>query len=501
MLVTLVVLYLLVSIAIGLYAATRVKNSTDYVAAGRSLPLYITVATVFATWFGSETVLGISATFLDEGLRGLWSDPFGAALCLILVGLFFARPLYRMNLVTLGDFFRERYGRTVELLCSTAIVLSYLGWVSAQIIALGLVFNILSGGQIDHNVGMAIGAAIVLTYTLFGGMWSVALTDFFQMTIIVVGLLYIAWLVGEKAGGVSTVVAHAHAAGKLDFLPAFDVKDIIAFAAGILTMGFGSIPQQDVFQRVNSAKDEKTAVRGSILGGTGYFIFAAVPLFIAYSAALINPELVAKFKEIDTQQVLPQLVLQDTPLFAQVMFFGALLSAIMSTASGTLLAPSVTFSENIIRDFFPGMTDRAFLRLTRIVVVIFAIGVTLYATSTEATIHKMVENAYKVTLATTFVPLAFGLYWKRSTTQGALLAIAAGLIGWIPLEVAISFGALPEDFILPPQFAGFLFSILGMVLGSLLPQKLRSRHALHGHPGAPGHHPAAQHTAPRAARH
>ena len=501
MLVSFVVLYLLVSIAIGLYAATRVKNSNDYVAAGRSLPLYITVATVFATWFGSETVLGISATFLDEGLRGLWSDPLGASLCLVLVGLFFARPLYRMNLVTLGDFYRQRYGRAVELLCSTAIVLSYLGWVSAQIIALGLVFNILSGGQIDKNAGMAIGAGIVLTYTLFGGMWSVALTDFFQMTIIVVGLLYIAWLVGERAGGVGNVVSHAQAAGKLDFLPAFEIKDIVAFVAGVLTMGFGSIPQQDVFQRVNSARDEKTAVRGSILGGSGYFIFAAVPLFIAYSATLIDPELVAKFKDLDTQQVLPQLVLHDTPLFAQVMFFGALLSAIMSTASGTLLAPSVTFSENILRGFFPGMTDAAFLRLTRIVVVLFAIGVTFYAMSSDATIHKMVENAYKVTLATAFVPLAFGLYWKRATTQGALFAIGAGLAGWIPLEVAISFGAVPADFILPPQFAGFICSMLGMGFGSLLPQWVRADREMHGHPGAPGHHPAAQHTVAHAHSH
>ena len=136
-------LYLLVSIAIGLYAARRVHSSQDYVVAGRSLPLYITTATVFATWFGSETVLGTSSTFIQEGLHGIVADPFGASLCLILVGVFFARKLYRMNLLTIGDFFRIKYGRGVELATSVAIMLSYLGWVSAQMCALGLVFNVL----------------------------------------------------------------------------------------------------------------------------------------------------------------------------------------------------------------------------------------------------------------------------------------------------------------------------------------------------------------------
>ncbi|NMG54659.1 sodium:solute symporter family protein [Aromatoleum aromaticum] len=476
MLIGFVIAYLLVSIGVGLYAATRVRNTADYVAAGRHLPLYIVTATVFATWFGSETVLGISATFIDEGLRGLWSDPFGASLCLILVGLFFARPLYRMNLLTLGDYYRLRYGRTVEVLCSIAIVVSYLGWVAAQITALGLVFNILSDGAISNEAGMMIGAAVVLVYTLFGGMWSVALTDFMQMIVIIAGLFYIAWLVGDMAGGVGTVVGHASAAGKLNFLPALDPADIIAFLAGILTMGFGSIPQQDVFQRLNSARDEKTAVRGTLLGGSGYFLFAFVPLFIAYSATLIDPELVTQYQDIDSQQILPQLILAQTPLFAQVMFFGALLSAIMSTASGTLLAPSVTFSENILRGTFRRLDDRQFLLLTRLVVVVFALLITWYATHTEETIHGMVENAYKVTLATAFVPLAFGLYWKRASTQGALGSILAGLVVWVLLEIAA------PDADVPPHFAGMLAGIVGMIAGSLLPQTLVK--PVHGHVAA-----------------
>ena len=475
MLVTFVVLYLLVSVGIGLYAATRVKNTTDYVAAGRHLPLYIVTATVFATWFGSETVLGTSATFLEEGMRGLWSDPFGASLCLILVGLFFVRPLYRLKLLTLGDYYRMRYGRTVEVLCSMAIVVSYLGWVSAQITALGLVFNVLSDGAISAETGMYIGIGVVLLYTLFGGMWSVALTDFMQMTIIIVGLFYIAWIVSDMAGGVGTVVSHADTAGKFNLLPALEARDIIAFLAGILTMGFGSIPQQDVFQRFNAARTQRIAVSGSILGGSGYFLFAFVPIFIAYSATLIDPALVSTYMEQDAQLILPQMILQHMPIFAQVMFFGALLSAIMSTASGTLLAPSVTFSENILRGTFSAMNDRQFLWLNRVVVVLFSTLVLWYAMRSDESIHGMVENAYKVTLATAFVPLAFGLYWKKATTQGALASIFIGFTVWLGLE------AMVPDAIVPPHFAGMLAGIVAIVVGSLAPQTLvRDTHG-HAH--------------------
>lgn len=472
MLLGFVILYLLISIGIGVYAATRVKSSRDYVVAGRSLPIYIVTATVFATWFGSETVLGISATFLQEGLHGIVSDPFGSSLCLIFVGLFFARPLYRMNLLTIGDFYHKKYGRVVEIAVSIAIVLSYMGWVSAQMTALGLVFNVLSDGAVTQMQGTLIGAAIVLLYTLFGGMWSVALTDFFQMIIIVVGLFYIGWVVSGMVGGVGTVVSHAQASGKLSFWPAGHARDIVAFVAAWVTMMLGSIPQQDVFQRVMSAKNENTAVHGSVLGGSLYFLFAFVPVFIAYSAMLIDPVMVQGLLDKNSQMILPTLILNHMPVFAQIMFFGALLSAIMSTASGTLLAPSVTFTENILKGFMHRMDDRHLLWLMRGVVVCFAILVTVFALYSNATIYEMVENAYKVTLVVAFTPLAFGVYWKRANTQGAVLAILLGLLTWIPLEIWN-----PEGF-WPPQFAGLLMSILGMVVGSLMPKVwLAHRHS------------------------
>lgn len=465
MLLSFVILYLAFSIGIGLFAATRVHNTKDFAIAGRCLPLPVVTATVFATWFGAETVLGISATFVQDGLRAVVADPFGSSLCLILAGLLFARRLYRLNLLTIGDYYRLRYNRAVEVLCTLCIVASYLGWVSAQIKALGLVFNIVTDGAMSQPFGMVLGALIVLAYTTFGGMFSVAILDFVQITVIMGGMLYIGSVVSGLAGGVETVVTHAAAAGKLDFFPPARLDAWIPFLGAWVTMMFGSIPQQDVFQRITSARDERTAMRGSVLGGSLYFFFAFVPMFLAYAATLIDPAQVVGLLERDSQLVLPTLIVQHTPMAAQIVFFGALLSAIMSCSSATLLAPSIAFSENIVKGFAPTISDRGLLLVMRTVLVGFAAIVLLFALYSGASIFRMVESAYKVTLVAAFVPLCAGLYWARATTQGALLSVSTGFGTWIVLELL---GA--PDQVWPPQLVGLLVALAAMVMGSLIPQ-------------------------------
>jgi len=470
MLISFVILYLLFSVGVGLYASTRVHNARDFVVAGRNLPFPVVTATVFATWFGAETVLGISATFVTEGMSGVVADPFGASMCLIIAGLFFAGRLYRMNLLTIGDYYRARYSHIVELIMTVCIMVSYLGWVAAQVTALGLVFHLVSG--VEQSTGMVIGTAIVLSYTLFGGMWSVALLDFVQMVVIMVSLLLIAALISGDAGGVAHVVTTADVAGKLQFLPQGGYEVWLPFIGAALTMMLGSIPQQDVFQRMTSAKDEKTAVRATVTGGMLYFAFAFVPMFLAFAATLIDPALFNGLIETDSQMVLPSLILNHTPLIAQVFFFGALLSAIMSTASATLLAPSVMFTENILKHYaFKHMSDRQMLLTMRIILFAFACIVLAFALNSNSSIFKMVENAYKVTLVGAFVPLAFGLYWKRANNQGALLSIVLGLGSWLMMEQFYA------GDIWPPQLVGLLMSVTGMILGSVSPRLIRPRHA------------------------
>jgi len=474
MLITFVVIYLAVTIAIGLWAAKRVHNSRDYVVAGRSLPLYMNTATVFATWFGAETVLSVSAEFAKSGLGGIIADPFGSSFCLVIVALFFARAFYRMDLLTIGDFYRKRYNRPIEIVTSVVITLSYLGWTSAQMTALGLAFSTLSDGAISLQWGIVLGAVVVLGYTVWGGMWSVALTDLFQSVMIIVGVTLVAWVVSDMAGGPGKVIAAAAEAGKFEFWPKSGTKEWLWFGTAWLTLALGSIPQQDIFQRVTSAKDEKTAVRGTLLGGVVYFTFAFVPVFIVYAGLLIAPSLASYLSAEDPremQKLLPALILDHTPMWTQVLFFGALLSAILSTASGALIAPTALCTENIIKQFYPRMSDRQFLLALRTVLVSFSLAALVFALNSKSTMYDMVQNAYKVTLVGAFVPLAAGIFWKRANVPGAAVSMIFGLGSWGVAELTAA------DATVPPQLVGLAFSILGMALGSLVPRERAVPHA------------------------
>ena len=426
-LVVFVVLYLLGTLALGVWAGTRIKNTSDFAIAGRSLPLIMVITTTFATWFGAETVMGIPAKFVQGGLNAIVEDPFGAGTCLILVGLFFASKLYKLNLLTIGDYYRQRYGKGIEVFCSAAIILSYLGWVAAQITALGLVFSVLTNGAMSETAGMIVGTLAVLIYVVVGGFLAVAWTDFIQMIVLVVGLTVIAVFAADLAGGADKVIALAQNKELFNFLPPPSFHDIAFFIGAALTMMLGSIPQQDVYQRVMSAKDATTARNGAVIGGVSYILFAFVPMFVVASAVVVMGDEAMAIAKDDYQRLLPTFVMTKMPLVMQILFFGALLSAIKSTSSATLLAPSTSFVENILKNLRPRMTDREQLLAMRWSIVAFAGLVLAYAIAMKGTpIYDLVSAAYQVTLVGAFVPLVMGLYWKRASTQGAIVSVVCG---------------------------------------------------------------------------
>ncbi len=471
-LISFVVLYLLGTLALGAWAGTRIKNTSDFAVAGRSLPLIMVVTTTFATWFGAETVMGIPARFVQGGLHDVVEDPFGAGTCLILVGIFFAAKLYKQNLLTIGSFYRNRYGKGIEIFCSIAIILSYLGWVAAQITALGLVFSVLTNGAMSETTGMIVGTLAVLIYVVIGGFLAVAWTDLIQMIVLVVGLSAIAFFAADLAGGADQVMTMVTDSNLLNFLPPPTFTDIAFFIAAAITMMLGSIPQQDVFQRVMSAKNAPTARSGAVIGGASYILFAFVPMFIVASAVVVMGNDALDLAKNDYQRLLPTFILTKMPLLMQIFFFGALLSAIKSTSSATLLAPSTSFVENILKNLRPEMTDKEQLFAMRCSIVVFAALVLAYAIAMKGTsIYELVSSAYQVTLVGAFVPLVMGLYWGRATTQGAIVSVAAGIGTWIMFFPQIS----PWGEHFPGQLAGLMAAFAGMIAGSLLPQVLRNR--------------------------
>lgn len=453
-----VIAYVLVMLPIGIYASRKVKNTGDYVLAGRSLPFYMALATVFATWFGSESILGASTKFAEGGFSNVIEDPFGAALCLIIAGLFFNRKLYNLNFLTIGDYFKSRYNTIIAVFLSVAIIISYFGWVAAQFLALGLVLSVVIPA-LSLQWAILVAAAIVTLYTFFGGMRSVALLDTIQSVVIILGLGAIFVYALSKIGGIDVLVSQTPKEyWKVSPGLSASLTEWIIFVTALMTIGFGSIPQQDIYQRAMSAKSATISVWASVVGGLLYFSIVLIPLFIAGIARILYPDVLAN----DPQNLVLTLVQDHTPIIVQILFFGALVSAIISTASGALLAPGTLLAENVIKPFFTEISDKLRLRIIRTAVVLISFGGIFLALKDDARIYDLVASAYSVTLVAGFIPLVVGLYSKKANSFGALLSIILGVCTWQYWNLYVTTSEIPGTFV------GFFASIVGMILGTAI---------------------------------
>lgn len=419
--------------------------------AGRQLPLFLSASALFATWFGSETIFGASSEYLEHGLLGVMEDPFGGALCLLLFGLFYLKPIYRMNLMTLGDVFLKLFGKRVELLTAIFMVPAYFGFVAAQLVALGLILGAVTG--MGLTTGILFSAGIVVFYTFLGGMWAISITDFVQTVIIVIGLVWVAVLVISNAGGIMPILAQAPE-GSFQFFPPPEPKAWFNYLGAWAIIGLGSIPSQDIYQRVMSAKSERVARTSLFLAAGFYLTFGLFPLFIALGAKVLYPELYLT----NPQMLLPEMVLQHGGLAIQIIFFGALCSAIMSTTSSVMLAPAAIIGENIIKPVLKRrISDKGMLLMLRINILFVALIATLLATW-SSNIYELIGESSMLLLVSLFVPLTAGLYWKRSSPTGAVWSILAGLLSYLLFY--------SWDLLIPAHLTATGLSAIGMILGS-----------------------------------
>lgn len=451
MLLPCIAFYLLANIAIGAWAARRVSTSQDFILAGRRLPLALAASVTFATWFGSETIMGAPAMFVKGGVPTIIEEPFGSALCLFLVGAFFARPLYRLNITTFSDYFRLRFGRAAELVSALMMIPSYFSWIAAQLVAIGIVLNVVTG--IEREYCILASATIVMIYTLLGGMWSISITDFVHNLIIVLALGVLSVSLYSEVGGFTTIQQRTPP-GFFRFFPHATFGDWATYIAAWMTIGLGSIPQQDIFQRVMAAKSESVSVRASYLAAGLYLTVAMLPLFIALSAKLIHPDLPP-----DPQLIIPNMVLRHGSMPLQILFFGAVTSAILSVSSGAILAPAAVFGENVVKFFKPDLTDQALLKTIRWTVVVITLICVWMSTTRDTNIFDLVGESSAFSLVSLFVPLLAGLYWRRANRLGCLLSMSLGFSVWL-LCLWLETG-------FPPMLWGLIASTGGMLAGSL----------------------------------
>lgn len=456
-----IIFYLLLTLGIGFWASKRIKNSGDFMLAGKSLSAILVGVTLFATWFGSSQIMGNPSHFIKNGFISYVTLILSGGICLFIVGQFFARKLYRMNIVTISDFFRIRYNKKLELASSVIMVFSYPHWIAAQFVALAYLFNSVMGIPIHY--GIIIGAAIVVFYTYIGGMWAVAYTDMVQSVMILLGLFIVLFEVLNQTGGLGPIFSN-QPSEFFNFYPSGGFDAWAEYIALLLTFVIGPMPVQEIYQRVFSAKNENVARNGLFLGAILMIIIPSIPLIIGLGGVHLYPELI---NNENNQDIIPSLVNMMTSPPVQILFYGAIISAILSTSSGAMLAPATVVAENLIKPYATNLSDSRLLLYTRLSVILVA-GISCYFAFDDSDIVGLVAASLSLILVCLFVPFTFGLLWKKASVTGAWAAISIGGLSW--------FFCYMYETRIDPIIYGTAISSLSMIIGSTLyPGKIHSK--------------------------
>ncbi len=448
--------YFIVMGLIGYFASGKVKTMEDYLIAGRRLPFYLALPTVVATWFGAGSSMGVSGTVYSNGFYGVIADPFGCSLALLIGGIFFAAPFRRLRLLTISDLLGSAYGEKFERMSSLIVLPFYIGTLASQMLAMGYVFQIVSGAQLE--VGIFIGAIIVVTYTVFGGMWAVTITDFVQFGLLSLGLIIILPICFEQVQDrelvISTFFNEFKAIIPNNEQPSFSW---LAYFGRIFMTGLGAIMGQDLLQRFLACRSENVARYSGIVGAVVYMFLGLIPLFIGIAGREIYPNL-------ETPELLiPLLAKEYLSPIAFTLFACGLFSAIMSTADSYLLAGTTLVTNNVLLKIRPISHEKNKILLLRSVNFTIAV-IALVLAFTGQSIFNMMVHSGTILFVAIFVPATAALFWKGANSTSAWFSVFSGIAGWVGF---IYFGGkLSEDLLFAAATFGASSSLIAYAVTS-----------------------------------
>ena len=449
-----VALYMVAMLGIGYYASRKSHTVADFMVAGRGLSLPICSMTVMATWFGGAMMLGGAGAAFDDGMLGVIADPWGGALALILVAMFFARVFRRLKVITVADFMEQRFGRTASVAITIATIFSNVMWVAGMLVAFGTIFEVLT--SIPVETGIVVGAVIVFAYTMLGGMWAVALTDFVQMTIIMIGLVVLLVVVLVDVGGWGAIGPRLPT-GTFSMLPPENTSEQwLNYLRAWTIIGLVDISAQTLFQRASAAKTERIAQQAFYIGGFGYLLFGMIPVFLGIIGSVTMPGIG------NSEFIIPELAKVHLHPIAIAIFVGAMLAAIMSSADSALLGASSVLAKNVLPWIKPDASSRLTLIAARLGILLFG-GFAIVVALRIQVIFDLMVDANILGLAAIIVPFILGVYWKKANRTGAIAGMGAGLATWL-----VTMQLWPH---LPSDFMGLGASLVVMLVVAMLTQQ------------------------------
>ena len=399
--------------------------------------------------------MGFAGTAYEDGVFGVIADPFGGALALILIGLFFARLFRRLRIMTVADFMEQRYG-TIAAMAITAVQLfANVLWVGAMLVAFGLIAEQLTG--LPMEAGIVAGAIVIFFYTAIGGIWAVAMTDFVQMIIVFAGLVILFIVVLIDVGGWGAVAPQLPE-DAFRMLPRENSwEHWLNYLRAWTIIGLVDISAQSLIQRVSAARTERVAQYAFYLGGLGYLFFGMIPVILGIIGSVTMPGLSSP------ESVVPALAIEHLHPVAIAIFVGAVLAAIMSSADSVLLACASLLARNVLPLVKKNPPPRLGLLVARLSIPVFgsiAIGIAINIRD----VYDLMVNANMLGLAAIIVPFVLGAWWSKANRTGALAAMGFGIAAWL-----VTLFVAPQ---LPADFVGLSASLITMLVVTPLTQRL-----------------------------
>ena len=466
-----VIVALVIFLAVGfaMYKLVR-KSGKRFVIAGKQLPFFIVGTMLLAQALDANATLGNAGGVFSGGFFAGFQFPLGLALCLVVVGIWFAKPLNRMNLITLPDFYYRRFNRPTEVTSSILMTISFIILVAGNLAgAAWIISTLFPISFVWALIGMA---GLVFIYTLAGGIFACASTDMAQIYPAMIAFFAgVIWMLIAYGGW--GYFAEAIPAGYFDWSGLTSMENgALLNWAGILALAIGDVVALDFMERVFAAKSPEVA-RKSCFYGAGFTILVGI---CASLLGLMAFKLLPAGVE-DYRMVLPILATGYMPFVAGLMIMVGVVAAGLSTADGGMLGVSSVWGRNIIQrniikvwkkqytESERATLDRRLLVVTRLMgIPVMACAVTLAYFKPEPGI--MLVLAFDVVFAGCLVPLVLGLYWKKANAYGALSAMIVGTVLRVILFFTMPVHLAGLDTLIPP-----LVCLAVMVPVSLLTQK------------------------------
>ena len=487
-------MYMLLMLGIGAYASKRVTSASDFLVAGRRLGNVLGTGALFATWFGAGTAMGGAGNAYIFGNQGVIFDPWGAALCLLLVGLFFAKIMRRGRFVTLVDLYISRYGKKMGVLAGISMLVAEIGWVGAMLVGFGTIIGFFTGLPLAWGIGIS--TVIMVAYTLLGGMWAVTLTDTLQMGLLIVGMLVILVSVVGHLGGWGQLFSAGPGLqtnmmdlSQWSFLP--NARDgflgyhgsmgWLYWLAAWMATGLGSIAAPDLSQRVLAAKDENTARNNCYAATALYVTIGLIPVLLGMLYYRANPDLTIAAA---SNKLLLLMAAQFLNPVTITVFVAALVAALMSSAAGSVLASASIVGYNGLKLVKPDANEKTTLLATRIAIPVVTGGALWLAVSFQ-TIYNLMITSWTVLLVSLFSSFTAALFWKRANQFGAIAAYVGGMAAWlfayfqylpatkvantnvVPGQTGVYFDWAMWDAIYIASVWGLAGSVICLIVGSL----------------------------------